>query len=171
MFNRLFFRYSRLFFVMAIGLLSAPLFADNDPVYMLLEQKRADSTVDSIYFELGKSPILTFSSDSVFVSIENTQVAYSDVVRFTFVGEKSTTLTIDDMASFRKPVFRFQDAQTIVINHADSGHTARMFGLNGVSVPVRSEILGDRIIIHLNGLPAGIYIVQVGETSFKVVRR
>jgi hypothetical protein len=49
--------------------------------------------------------------------------------------------------------------------------TVKVFAINGAEVQANIRSQADALLVDLNSLPQGNYVVQVGESSFKVVKQ
>ena len=49
--------------------------------------------------------------------------------------------------------------------------TVKVYAVNGAEVQANVRSQGDALLVDLNPLPHGNYVVQVGESSFKVMKR
>jgi hypothetical protein len=66
---------------------------------------------------------------------------------------------------------RFLDAQTVVVDGVAEGMSSALFSLDGKSVPAEIERNDRQVTFHLNALPHGVYIIRVGQQSFKIIKK
>ena len=66
---------------------------------------------------------------------------------------------------------RFLDAQTVVVDGVAEGASSALFSLDGKSVPAEIERNDCQVTFHLNALPQGVYIIRIGQQSFKIIKK
>lgn len=66
---------------------------------------------------------------------------------------------------------RFLDAQTVVVDGVAEGMSSALFSLDGKSVPAEIERNDRQVTFHLNALPQGVYIIRIGQQSFKIIKK
>ena len=66
---------------------------------------------------------------------------------------------------------RFLDAQTVVVDGVAEGASSALFSLDGKSVPAEIERNDRQVTFHLNALPQGVYIIRIGQQSFKIIKK
>ena len=61
-------------------------------------------------------------------------------------------------------------AGTLIV-HTDNPETIGVYNANGMKISVPVEQSGNVVAVSLNQLPKGVYVVRVGESSFKVFKQ
>lgn len=128
---------------------------------------RANGQVE--YFAFAERPVVTYEGDNLVMSCGNTRVLYTlkGLEKITF-----TTLAtgIGETPRMEEPVFHFDNHQ-IQIANAKAGQQVRLFDMTGMTV--RTDVIGydGQQTISLESLPKGIYIVQLGNTTYKILKR
>ena len=63
------------------------------------------------------------------------------------------------------------NAQTVVVDGVAEGMSSALFSLDGKSVPAEIERNDRQVTFHLNALPQGVYIIRIGQQSFKIIKK
>jgi hypothetical protein len=61
-------------------------------------------------------------------------------------------------------------AGTLIV-HTDNPESIGVYNANGMKVSVAVEQSGDVVAVSMTQLPNGVYVVRVGESSFKVFKQ
>lgn len=120
---------------------------------------RVYDNVRKFYYQPVNKPIVSGSS--------NNGVTKTFVVDVDFTEEKPTALQPDEIVG-KVLSFRFVDGENVVIGGVDDGAAVSVFRANGMRVGATIERNADVANVSLSGLLPGIYIISVGNETFKV---
>lgn len=125
---------------------------------------------EKVYFDLSEEPETTFEEGVLVIQTSTTLVRYpiSDVMRYTYEGE---------MTAIKKPVvqpgeivFR-QGADELSFDGLPEGVKLEVFSIDGKPLLSETARQGKTTVISLANYPTGIYIVKLGETTYKFLKR
>lgn len=127
----------------------------------------------STFFEFAQKPVVTLSSDSLFVKTSADETAgtvdcsfvLDNVLSIRLVSQTSTSVGV----SAASPKFYF-DGQTVTVTGADV-RDALVYSLNGTRQPVSLSSTSGGVSFSVTGLPSGIYIVKAAARTFKIIKR
>lgn len=119
-----------------------------------------------VYYVLGgdKNPMMRFADGKVCVNSD--EYAFSNIKNF-YISETDDTSGIEHLLKEQQITYK---AGTLIV-HADSTESIGVYTANGMKVSVPVEQSGDVVAVSLNQLPKGVYVVRVGESSFKVFKQ
>ena len=165
-------------FLLLIGLLSLPLSALAD--YELLIYEKGNNTEPVFSCWVTDKPILSFNQEAGSLTATVSTVDQPVTIEFQKIdhiglkeGEKPVTgiKEITNGSSKNTLGLQFVNAQTVVVNGVSDSMSAGLYGVDGKTVSADIE-RGDRqVTFHLNALPQGVYIIRVGQQSFKIYKK
>jgi hypothetical protein len=119
-----------------------------------------------VYYVLGgdKNPMMRFTDGKVCVNSD--EYAFSNIKNF-YISETDDTSGIEHLLKEQQITYK---AGTLIVN-TDSPESIGVYNANGMKVSVPVEQSGDVVAVSLNQLPKGVYLVRVGESSFKVLKQ
>lgn len=117
--------------------------------------------------DLKKKPVVTLLSDRFVVDGEGISLEYNitDVRRFTYEGLKDGINNAET-----QPVVRRYDDR-IVLCGVKSKEIVSLHKLDGKSVPVKLVPQGSDMVLRLNDLPAGVYLLTVNGRTTKLMKK
>lgn len=117
--------------------------------------------------DLKKKPVVTLLDDKFVVDGEGISLEYdiTDVRRFTYEELKTG---INNAES--QPVVRRYDDH-IVFCGVKSDGVVSLHMLDGKSVPVKLVPEGSDMVLRLNDLPAGVYLLTVNGRTTKLMKK
>ena len=117
--------------------------------------------------DLKKKPVVTLFDDKFVVDGEGISLEYgiTDVRRFTYEGLKND---IDNAET--QPVVRQYDDR-IVLCGVKSEDVVSLHMLDGKNVPVKLVPQGSDMVLRLNDLPAGVYLLTVNGRTTKLMKK
>lgn len=139
-----------------------------------------NSTEANYSFWLKDKPKITFKSGNTLeVSDSKTSTPHTFTFSSTFhfeVKENNTGIPtdIEDIKEEIAPAtlhLSFTDDNTIIANGVEGNARAQVFAINGRVAATDIERSGDRLTIHLNSLPQGVYVIRIGNQSFKIYKK
>lgn len=172
-------------------------YADNAPDVLVLKLK-SSSTLQKFLFE--QTPLVTFQLDSVTVTVDGTEFAKypaSNVDRFYFerpeiklvpiteaigksdvpVVQNISVQADEDAVSIQKPEVTPSDAMMFVfrnnnlsVSGLENGSVASIYDASGRLI--YSESLSEgKMSYSTEALQAGVYIVKIGNKSYKLLKK
>lgn len=119
-----------------------------------------------VYYVLGgdKNPMMRFADGKVCVNSD--EYAFSNIKNF-YISETDDPSGIEHLLKEQQITYK---AGTLIV-HTDSPESIGVYNANGMKVSVPVEQSGDAVAVSLNQLPKGVYVVRVGESSFKVLKQ
>lgn len=124
----------------------------------------ADGT--KVYYLLGgeTNPKLRFQEGKMLVEADTYE--FSNIKNF-YISSEDDPNAIENVLSKQNVRVR---GNMVVIN-SSSVKNVDVFAANGAKVSADIQRDGDVITVNLNGLPKGMYVVSVGQSSLKVMKR
>lgn len=151
-------------FFTTLSLLGMMLGAQAAAKYMTIEKK--DGSM--ISFALAEKPVITYAGGSLVINEEaKTTYALDDIANYHFTETEATDAKFSS-AELLKIVQ--VDAETIEVQNAKVGSVVRLTAISGVEVlGVKADTDGNVEV----KLPSqkGVYVLSVGNQSFKVIRK
>ena len=119
-----------------------------------------------VYYLLGgeTNPMLRFVEGKITVNADQYEI--SDIKNF-FVSNEDDPNGIEDVLAGMDVNF---SANTLVINATDV-LVVKVYALSGTEVPAEVTKNGSLVSVNLNGLEKGAYIIRVGKSSLKVMKK
>lgn len=119
-----------------------------------------------VYYVLGgaKNPMMRFADGKV--CVESDEYTFSNIKNF-YISETDDPSGIEHLLKEQQITYK---AGTLIV-HTDSPESISVYTVNGMKVSVPVEQSGDAVAVSLNQQPKGVYVVRVGESSFKVFKQ
>ena len=119
-----------------------------------------------VYYVLGgdKNPMMRFADGKVCVNSD--EYAFSNIKNF-YISETDDPSGIEHLLKEQQITYK---AGTLIV-HTDNPESIGVYNANGMKVSVPVEQSGDVVAVSLHQLPKGVYVVRVGESSFKVLKQ
>jgi hypothetical protein len=160
-----------LILILSLQALPLTVFAD----YQLLVFERGN--VEAVFScWLTEKPILSFNhADSTMIvkvptRSDSLSVSFSKMV----IKLRDNTTGIENVTSGsnKKTLeLQFVDAQTVVIKGMIENMPANLYRIDGKVVSADIERSNYQVTFHLNALPQGVYIIRIGQQSFKIFKK
>lgn len=141
--------------------------ASNEPTELIIKMKSGD--VKS--FLLSDKPVITFDSEHLNVTSTDFSTTYDNVESIYFQDNTTTSINNADKLPQAQFVFKFTDSHTITITGCSLEDRLTVYSLNGMNISADVERTSDSIVINLENLPKGFYIIRVNSQSFKIQKR
>ena len=127
----------------------------------------------SVYFLLAEKPYITFRNDEMKIVSDTDEavVKRTSVERFEFVDEIPTG--IEDVEEMDEQQLRANfklDGDAVYITGLASGSKVVLYAMDGRVVNSSVAAADGCVILSLNALPSGIYIVKYNETAIKFIK-
>jgi tricorn protease-like protein len=119
-----------------------------------------------VYYVLGgdKNPMMRFADGKVCVNSD--EYAFSNIKNF-YISETDDPSGIEHLLKEQQITYK---AGTLIV-HTDNPESIGVYNANGMKVSVAVEQSGDVVAVSMTQLPNGVYVVRVGESSFKVFKQ
>ena len=125
---------------------------------------------EKVYFDLNEEPETTFEGTQLVIKTNTTTVYYQleNVLRYTYEG----TMTAIDGPKLKPGEVRFlQGTDQMAFDGLPDGTTLEVYSLDGKKLFTKQALGGQRTVLSLASHPAGTYIVKVGDTTYKFMKR
>jgi hypothetical protein len=144
-------------FITALVLVSGTAFAkslvltlsNGKKVYYLLDNK----TTTMMRFVDGKITVVT------------DEYTFSNIKNF-YISEQDDPNSIEEVISKSNATYR---ANTLVVNTVNT--PVKVYTTNGMEVNAETSNTGSTTSVDLNNLAKGTYIIRIGDSSFKVMKK
>ena len=119
-----------------------------------------------VYYLLGgaKNPMMRFADGKV--CVESDEYTFSNIKNF-YISETDDPSGIEHLLKEQQITYK---AGTLIV-HIDSPESISVYTVNGMKISVPVEQAGDVVSVSLNQQPKGVYVVRVGDSSFKVFKQ
>ena len=123
---------------------------------------------DKVLFDLEERPKTIFVANEIVITTDNISVKYplSKVMRYTYVVSPTSISNTQDeeiKISQRSNVLTFENLkQNTVIN---------VYALDGTLLDTKNASHEKPVNISLANFPKGVYLIKVGETTYKIMKR
>jgi hypothetical protein len=125
---------------------------------------------DKVYFNLVEEPETTFENGKLAIKTTKSTVYYQleNVLRYTYDGD------ITDVVGpkLRPNEIRFmQGKDQMAFDGLADGTQLEIYSLDGMKLGTMQAKGGVRTTVSFSDRPAGTYIVKVGDTTYKFLKR
>lgn len=119
-----------------------------------------------VYYMLGgaKNPMMRFADGKV--CVESDEYTFSNIKNF-YISEADDPSGIEHLLKEQQITYK---AGTLIV-HTDSPESISVYTVNGMKISVPVEQAGNVVAVSMTQLPNGVYVVRVGESSFKVFKQ
>ena len=119
-----------------------------------------------VYYVLGgaKNPMMRFADGKV--CVESDEYTFSNIKNF-YISETDDPSGIEHLLKEQQITYK---AGTLIV-HTDSPESIGVYTVNGMKISVPVEQAGNVVAVSMTQLPNGVYVVRVGESSFKVLKQ
>lgn len=119
-----------------------------------------------VYYMLGgaKNPMMRFADGKV--CVESDEYTFSNIKNF-YISETDDPSGIEHLLKEQQITYK---AGTLIV-HTDSPESIGVYTVNGMKISVPVEQAGNVVAVSMTQLPNGVYVVRVGESSFKVFKK
>ena len=119
-----------------------------------------------VYYLLGgaKNPMMRFADGKV--CVESDEYTFSNIKNF-YISETDDPSGIEHLLKEQQITYK---AGTLIV-HTDNPETISVYTVNGMKISVPVEQAGNVVAVSMTQLPNGVYVVRVGESSFKVFKK
>lgn len=119
-----------------------------------------------VYYMLGgaKNPMMRFADGKV--CVESDEYTFSNIKNF-YISETDDPSGIEHLLKEQQITYK---AGTLIV-HTDNPESIGVYTVNGMKISVPVELAGNVVAVSMTQLPNGVYVVRVGESSFKVFKQ
>lgn len=119
-----------------------------------------------VYYVLGgaKNPMMRFADGKV--CVESDEYTFSNIKNF-YISETDDPSGIEHLLKEQQITYK---AGTLIV-HTDSPESISVYTVNGMKISIPVEQAGNVVAVSMTQLPNGVYVVRVGESSFKVFKQ
>ena len=119
-----------------------------------------------VYYMLGgdKNPMMRFADGKV--CVDSDEYSFSNIKNF-YISETDDPNGIEHLLKEQQITYK---AGTLIV-HTDSPESISVYTVNGMKISVPVELAGNVVAVSMTQLPNGVYVVRVGESSFKVFKQ
>lgn len=124
-----------------------------------------DGTKQTI--RLASQPVISFAGSDLNITgiWLNLSLPLADVVRYTFETYDATG--IDDVKNNKHVRIDFE-GENLFVSGLSEGETTAVYDLQGKLLSSAAVGSDGRLMLSLHSLPTGVYVVKVGQTSYKI---
>lgn len=142
--------------------------ASNEPSQLAVAMNDGTEKV----FILSNKPAITFDTNKVYINSDEFSATLTDVKEFYFKAE-STATSIETIKEKAPSTFTFQyvDGHTVYLYGCNDNTKIDVYSLNGAKAPASVEHNGTSVVVRLDQLPSGVYIIRANSQSFKIFKR
>lgn len=119
-----------------------------------------------VYYLLGgeTNPMLRFVDGKVTVDADAYSI--SDIKNF-YISDEDDPNAIEDVQAGQGISY----SANMIVAHASDVTTVKVYTIGGAEVKADVQKSDDMVTVNLNGLAKGAYIVSLGKTSLKVLKK
>lgn len=119
-----------------------------------------------VYYMLGgaKNPMMRFADGKV--CVESDEYTFNNIKNF-YISETDDLSGIEHLLKEQQITYK---AGTLIV-HTDNPESISVYTANGMKISVPVEQAGNVVAVSMTQLPNGVYVVRVGESSFKVFKQ
>ncbi len=125
---------------------------------------------EKIYHELTDEPETRFANGMLMLSTKKVSISYpiAQVLRYTFEGY----IPVVSVPAVKKGEVRFsQGTDEMRFDGLAGGTVLELYAPDGKLLRTQTAAEGQPAVVSLKGQSAGLYIVKVGDASYKFMKR
>ncbi len=121
-----------------------------------------------VSYDLDEEPMTTFTTTDLVITTKKATINYplSMIHRYTYEGFPSG---LADAKAHGISISH--DGNNIIIKGLETGKTAAVYSVNGIQLQAKRSNGSDRLVLSLNQLPAGVYVIKADEITYKFTKR
>ena len=123
-----------------------------------------------VYHDLTDEPETRFNNGMLMLSTAKVSISYpiADVVRYTYEG----TMTAINAPKVKPGEVRFsQGNDQMAFDGLTPGTQMQLYAPDGKLLRTQKAETGKTSVVSLKGLPAGLYVVKIGDASYKFMKK
>lgn len=120
-----------------------------------------------VYYLLGgeSNPVMRFVDSKV--TVDTDEYTISGIKNF-YISEEDDPNAIESIKNNKEDI---NYSNNTLIVKSGNAKSVKVFAISGAEVEAEIKSANDMTSVGLNGLPEGAYIIKVGKTSFKVIKK
>lgn len=121
-----------------------------------------------VVYSLSEQPKTTFTSEGVVITTSTVSVTYplTQIVKYTYEGIASG---IDSVIN-DEGILVSQEGYNFRFKNLKDNTLVQVYSVNGFLISTYKNE-GEQITISLGDHASGVYIIKIGDTSYKVIKR
>ena len=123
-----------------------------------------------VVHDLADKPETRFNAGYLMLSTDKVSISYplTEVLRYTYEGN----IPVVAVPSIKPGEMRFQQgADEMRFDGLAAGTVMEVYSTDGKLLRTQKAVQGQTAVISLKGQPAGLYIVKIGDASYKFMKR
>lgn len=123
---------------------------------------------ERVLYDLEEQPKTTFADAELVITTSSVSASYplSQVLRYTY------ELSASGVESVKENDIRIsQKGSDLIFEHLKPDAIIRVYSLDGVLFDTKRAVGEQRTTVSLNDHPAGVYLITVGNMTYKMVKR
>ena len=123
-----------------------------------------------VYHDLADKPETRFNVGYLMLSTDKVSVTYplTDVLRYTYEGN----IPVVSVPDIKPGEMRFQQgADEMRFDGLAAGTVMEVYSSDGKLLRTQKAVQGQTAVVSLKGQPTGLYIVKIGDASYKFMKR
>ena len=123
-----------------------------------------------VYHDLTDEPETRFNNGMLMLSTAKVSISYpiADVVRYTYEG----TMTAINAPKVKPGEVRFsQGNDQMAFDGLTPGTQMQLYAPDGKLLRTQKAETGKTAVVSLKGLPSGLYVVKIGDASYKFMKK
>lgn len=121
-----------------------------------------------VSYKLDEEPITTFTTTDLVITTKTATINYPlpTIYRYSYEGVSSG---VDDAKA--DGISISHDGNKIIVKGLASGKTAAVYSVDGIQLQAKCSNGSDRLVLSLNQLPAGVYVIKADEITYKFTKK
>jgi hypothetical protein len=164
--NEPYFMRAKLLFIIIMLFLASAATAKDEGVSLVLLHRNGGTA----YFNLDEQPVTTFTKEYLEVTTQRNEFSFplSGVSEAYFDYDISTSI-ID--CTTRAGIMVNQKGNNIIVNGLTDGYTVAIYSIEGKMMLSGIATGVAPVMVSLDGLPNGVYVVKADYVTFKTLKR
>lgn len=157
---------AKLFLIMSLLATMTTVMAQEEPAQLVVWLRNGQK----VYHDLADKPETRFNVGYLMLSTDKVSVTYplTDVLRYTYEGN----IPVVSVPDIKPGEMRFQQgADEMRFDGLAAGTVMEVYSSDGKLLRTQKAVQGQTAVVSLKGQPAGLYIVKIGDASYKFMKR
>lgn len=123
-------------------------------------------------YQFTEKPKVTYAGGCLVMSTKDQTVQYSlrSLRKMAFVDAESlTAISAPEHAAGGHLLFSFRQG-SITVTNAEAGATIQVYNAEGKCLAEQQADAQGRCVLSTESLSRGVYVIQIGQTSYKIVK-
>lgn len=121
-----------------------------------------------VSFNLDEQPKTTFTADNLVITTATSTLNYplAKIQRYTYEG---AALSVRDFKT--EGIAISHEGNMVMVKGLAIGKTVAVYRMDGTQILTKRSDNSDLLTISLGNLPTGVYMIKVGEITYKFLKR